>query len=79
MTEPTKDVCAAGRTAFFEGRWEGVQCFLPPIHAIASEGFAGGTLLLCRQHFCEINDEGLVTEGYIGRQEFLKRGGRADL
>lgn len=71
-----RDYCDAGRTALFGGRWIGVQCALPPIHVIASDGFERGTIKLCHVHFQEAHDAGLVTEPFIGRAEFERRVGR---
>lgn len=72
-------VCAAGRTAFFGGRW-GLPCFEPTEHQHAV--ISGlGRVQLCDKHFAEVNEAGLITDPYVsedgaGRLVDLERKGR---
>jgi hypothetical protein len=45
--------CAAGRTAFFGGRWT-VPCPITGRHQVGSS--QGGAIMLCDDHFRQVND-----------------------
>lgn len=76
MSRVPENTCAAGRTAFFGGRWK-LPCPYKGdvIHVIAAPEFPG--LRLCPRHFEQVNEAGLVAEPYIDPDEFDRRTGRA--
>lgn len=58
--------CAAGRWAFFGGRWLGIPpCKDYPRHHIMCE-LPGNGIDLCERHFQQVLAAGLVTHPYIG-------------
>lgn len=68
--------CAAGRTAFFGGRWaRGYPCPNDGRHIVAAE--VGPPIPLCDRHFEQVLAAGLVSEPYINPDEFERR--RPDL
>lgn len=74
MTEPrlaTKP-CAAGKTAFFGGRWTVLDAHdAIGRHVIGSD--IGVAIHLCDEHFQQVLEAGLVTEPYIDEAEFERR------
>lgn len=77
MAEPriATEPCAAGRTAFFGGRWTVLDAHDEiGRHVIGSPG--GVVVHLCDKHFAEVNAAGLVTEPNIGEEELERRMGR---
>lgn len=76
MTRVAENTCAAGRTAFFGGRWK-LPCPYDGdvIHVIAAPELPEG-LRLCPRHFKQVNAAGLVEEPYIDPAEFDRRTGR---
>jgi hypothetical protein len=59
------DPCAAGVSAFFEGRWRGVKPHTTQgvTHVIISDN--NSPITLCEQHFREALAAGMVTEPYL--------------
>jgi hypothetical protein len=66
------DVCHAGRSAFFGGRWQ-EPCPQGARHYIGSP--KADPIALCDAHFREVNDAGLVSEPDIGEREYMRREG----
>lgn len=70
MTTLTADaVCEAGKRASFGGRWT-EPCNRYGRHAIANEGI--DPIVLCDEHFAQVERAGLVTDVNIGWGEFLR-------
>jgi glycerophosphoryl diester phosphodiesterase len=62
--------CAAGRTAFFGGRWT-TACPAAAIHEVGSP--AQDPILLCDEHFRQVHAAGLVTDPYLDKEEYDRR------
>ncbi len=70
--------CAAGRTAFFGGRWKRPCTNNDDLrHVIAAPGLAT-PIELCEEHFQQVLGAGLVSEPYMDPGEY-KRRRRGDL
>lgn len=80
--EQKRQLCWAGRWAFFGGQWMGIPpCPLPPIHVIG-----GGNnevieieIHLCDPHFQQVNAAGLVDQPFEDPEKYKRRrrrGGR---
>ena len=65
-----EEVCHAGRTAAFGGRWI-EPCLISPSHKIGRTG--GDPIVLCDEHFQQVEAAGLVSDANIGKQDFAQR------
>lgn len=65
----TEDVCVAGRTAFFGGRWT-EPCPLEAIHRVVSSNM---TIDLCDPHFQQVHQAGLISAPYLSGPEEAER------
>jgi hypothetical protein len=63
-------ICAAGRTAFFGGRWT-EPCENGGRHSIGHPG--GDPVRLCDVHFEQVNAVGLVNEPNMSEADFQLR------
>jgi hypothetical protein len=63
-------VCDAGRTSFFGGRWT-EPCSNPPLHKIGRTN--GDPIVLCDEHFHQVEAAGLVLDENIGQDDFVQR------
>jgi hypothetical protein len=63
-------VCHAGRSALFGGRWH-EPCPNYARNYIGSP--EADPIILCDEHFRQVNEAGLVNEPYLGRQEYERR------
>lgn len=66
-----EDMCWAGWKAFLGGRWK-LPCVHEGIHVIGAPGLEK-PVRLCEKHFQEALALGLVTDPYIGDEEYQRR------
>lgn len=66
---PPPEDCDAGRSAFFGGKWL-KPCKHKAIHYITSPA---SVIKLCDVHFDEANAAGLISEPFIGEDEYNRR------
>jgi hypothetical protein len=64
-------LCAAGRYAFFGGRWANDLCVDEGNHVIGTELGAG--VRLCDWHFAEVNAAGLVSQPFMDPAEWKRK------
>jgi hypothetical protein len=65
-----EEVCHAGRTSFFGGTWT-EPCSNPPLHKIGRT--SGDPIVLCDEHFQQVEAAGLVSDENIGKEDFTRR------
>jgi hypothetical protein len=63
-------VCHAGRSAFFGGRWQEPCPNYARNHIGSPEA---DPIILCDDHFRQVNEAGMVKEPNIGPQEYERR------
>lgn len=68
----SSEVCQAGSRCGFGDKWT-EACFEKSIHHITAPGHEKHPIKLCDKHFQEVYDAGLVSEPYIGKEEFKRR------
>lgn len=71
-----RDVCQWGEANWANG---GLICANEPIHRIGGGDDNGRIVkefLLCHEHFVEALHKGLISDPFIGTEEYQRRGGK---